>query len=1443
MVEDFSVADADICRELSRLGIGKAVPKHVAPASAWRACADILSPVMGNCLRHHFKKGTPGSLAADWRDTHVVWLDKPNKPPTSVSNMRPIGLQCPTSKLLAGLLRAPICKVLFPLLQHLPQYAFTKARGTADALLRAHSHFAEVDGLLQQARVNRFQLQAGKVTRPCTGGLCISLDLSRAFDGANRPCIFNSLRTHGVPEPVIHIIQRLHYEAKYHYRVEDLTDYTVTSNGIKQGCVIAPYLWSFYTVTLMLMLREKRSQEWLENTMTLFADDTWSAWVIKSSQEFAQTIADLQLILETLESLHMTINYQKTAILLKLVGKEAARIRREATFMKGGVIHLRVQVHGRECGIPIKEEHEYLGSVVSYHRRIERNTAHRLKAGQARYQCLRKSLTGSHHLSQGHRLRLWQACVCTSVYYSLPVVGVTPSSLRQITSALTRHLRAILKLPAHLTHVTTRAVWEQADIVQPGAALQNTLENFAAKLQAKRLTAPDITTTTVVMARLSDLTDALRHAMQRETQHISQEPPDQALVSCPNCTESFVSENAMRIHVKLKHKYLPVHSTRTPTVFEPHLHAVAGMPQCRLCSRQFYRWSHLRLHIESGSCSQLGGDSLIRAPISSSQVAAPIATPPTAQTDLFEGQNVEHLPLIMREAFIRSLPNWERWLTVAPLMQELKHHCSICHQWIADYRHVRQHIHRAHDSYKHLFKQAVEIGKPFKAHLTRDRTCLFCGHKVGAPGRHVTQCVPLFQLALAVLVCREQHNTQHVGRPGLAGTPGIGHIYALLQRGTTTHDASQGAEETAAGASIPGSEPLPVPASTSTALCQSGPRSDADVSNATGARPRPLDQQDPLTTRGNHLPPSPREVLCDVHETRPGGHPTPAHDGGQGVERQEGQNAGTARVPTENAAASVYVARAPEPGPEGVLDRGRPGTACSEGMADTGTSLGIPSLGPSGQAAHPGHQAAHPACGPHPNTYVDAARAPRRDHPDLQIGATDAQDRSAGPPGHYLQTRSVTPGPNLAGDARGIRQAGCVLRDAFDRSLHQAGQPAPVPTGSTACRPDLPPSVKPQAPTETQVRVGSPPTPPTCLRIDADADAPPSVAPLIGPGFLGGRNQCYMNAPLYGVLYAAQLTGQLHRMPTSLRDRTGPAQWAERLLGFGLLGWSAPHRQHDTAEFCDHVMPRIVGSVNPGSWESRSITELGFRRYPQARNAQCLRLMLRSETFADSIDIQALINDWAAGSTAQAFTQAPHWICLQIPRFEYLAPGWAKKRRHPYLFPSLIKVPVFVAETSVDMRWDAYSVVAYVQHHGPQPNAGHYTAVLRRGTEHWLYDDEKNPTLLSPAQLEHLSTNMYLVIAVKPSHQAEHSLTPGSAYIPHADEVPRGPLAAVSEPGRLELDHITAVLTTGADRVPGEGYAMHPTGPHQVHGQGDHHGGSATVPTEAGSQQGSPVRV
>ena len=243
--------------------------------------------------------------------------------------------------------------------------------------------------------------------------------------------------------PTIEVIQHLHY----HFSVGDHKGSTQTSTGIKQGCCIAPYLWSYFTTSFLLLLQQRRNLEWILRVLTLFADDCWGSWLIRSAADFDQAREDLELSLETLETLRMNINYQKTAILLKLVGRDASALKHAAVFKKAGVLHLKVSVHGRECGIPIKAEHEYLGSIVSYHRRLDKNMQHRLKACQARYQGLRKTLNGSHHLSQEYRIRLWQACVCTSAFYSQHVVGLTCSTLSRLVTELTRHLRAILRLP------------------------------------------------------------------------------------------------------------------------------------------------------------------------------------------------------------------------------------------------------------------------------------------------------------------------------------------------------------------------------------------------------------------------------------------------------------------------------------------------------------------------------------------------------------------------------------------------------------------------------------------------------------------------------------------------------------------------------------------------------------------------------------------------------------------------------------------------------------------------------------------------------------------------------------------------------------------------------------------------------------------------------------
>ena len=386
-------------------------------------------------------------------------------------------------------------------------------------------HFEAVAKLVQDTQCTRFQKQAGGREREVVGGLGLSLDLSKAFDGVTRAHIYRSMAQHGVPQDVITIIQQLHYRAQYVYQTGTQSGSTTTSNGIKQGCVIAPYLWNYFSMAYLSMLQDRRSSAWIQQVLTLFADDVWGAWEIRSAQDLDQAIADVSLVLEALETLSMTINYSKTAILLKLVGKDARRLKQKHTFMKAGQKHLRVSVHGRECGIPIEDQHEYLGTIVTYRHRHQRNMQHRLKACTVTYQGLRTLLNGSHHLAVHHRLRLWQACICTSAFYAQHIVGVTTSTLATLTTTLTRHLRAILRIPSHLTHITTREVWQHANLPMPGWALQHTQQQFITKLEHRAEHAPDITTTSPVLQHIKRQAAMLEATLLREAEGLAKLPP------------------------------------------------------------------------------------------------------------------------------------------------------------------------------------------------------------------------------------------------------------------------------------------------------------------------------------------------------------------------------------------------------------------------------------------------------------------------------------------------------------------------------------------------------------------------------------------------------------------------------------------------------------------------------------------------------------------------------------------------------------------------------------------------------------------------------------------------------------------------------------------------------------------------------------------------------
>ena len=313
----------------------------------------------------------------------------------------------PPPKALACTLKQRLLDILLPAMASLPQFAYIKQRGTMDALLRVHMHFSTVTAMLKENVVDRFQKKLGKKAARCLGAMSLSLDLSKAFDGVDRAEVYRTMGEYRVPTEVINAVQQLHLHTQYKYQVgQNHHGATCTTNGVKQGCKIAPYLWCFLTLKFMGILKQHRDETWLQAALTIFADDVWSSWILKSTADFLTAKRDVELILSILEDLCLTINFKKTAILLVLEGCEAAKVLREHTTTRAGQQLLCLRVRGRDCTLPIKASHEYLGSIVSYRGRQNLNLDHRVQAGNGRYQALRRTLNGRHVLTAHNRVLL-----------------------------------------------------------------------------------------------------------------------------------------------------------------------------------------------------------------------------------------------------------------------------------------------------------------------------------------------------------------------------------------------------------------------------------------------------------------------------------------------------------------------------------------------------------------------------------------------------------------------------------------------------------------------------------------------------------------------------------------------------------------------------------------------------------------------------------------------------------------------------------------------------------------------------------------------------------------------------------------------------------------------------------------------------------------------------
>ena len=310
-------------RLLGQTGFNKAVPTGHAPSAAWRACADVL----GDALSRISKSATClQRMPHSWSSPELIWLPKPLKVPDDPSRLRPIGLLTPIAKAAAASIRGLLMDGILASLQDIPQFAYLPGRDLNDALARVNHRMEVIRTSLRFSTTNRFDQrtirentrQGGRWLHPVCGGAVLSIDLHKAFDMVSRKQLANTLAALPGPAEAKAAALRLHTECTYHLRVAGQGAAVHTTRGVRQGCRLAPALWSAVTGDLLRRMTEDPRR----GPYTVFADDHLGSWVFHTLEDMRRMDSEVTALLTVLTEAGMDISPSKSKLILKVKGRQ-----------------------------------------------------------------------------------------------------------------------------------------------------------------------------------------------------------------------------------------------------------------------------------------------------------------------------------------------------------------------------------------------------------------------------------------------------------------------------------------------------------------------------------------------------------------------------------------------------------------------------------------------------------------------------------------------------------------------------------------------------------------------------------------------------------------------------------------------------------------------------------------------------------------------------------------------------------------------------------------------------------------------------------------------------------------------------------------------------------------------------------------------------------------
>nr|AOE48155.1 hypothetical protein [Eumigus monticolus] len=369
-------------------------------------------------------------MPADFRDSLIVPIFKKGDR-TDCNNYRGISLLSCLGKLIARILANRILSLVEKILPE-SQCGFRPSRGTTDLIFTAR----------------QLQEKCREQNRP----LYIAfIDLSKAFDSVNRAALWKILALYGFPPKFITILRLLYTDVTATVISNDAAgDPFHINTGVKQGCVIAPTLFSLYVATVMQLIKDDlpsgiqityRMDGKLFNLSRLKARTRTSSAALVELQYaddnavVAQSEEDLVKILNAFSSAYkkigLKLNTNKTQILYQPAPGQGLR-------------NINVTIDG----VRLQEVNTfpYLGSILSSSANIDSEIQHRINCAGASFARLRSRVFDNRDLNVATKILVYNSVVVPTLLYGSETWTCYRRHLKKLEQYHQRCLRRILRV-------------------------------------------------------------------------------------------------------------------------------------------------------------------------------------------------------------------------------------------------------------------------------------------------------------------------------------------------------------------------------------------------------------------------------------------------------------------------------------------------------------------------------------------------------------------------------------------------------------------------------------------------------------------------------------------------------------------------------------------------------------------------------------------------------------------------------------------------------------------------------------------------------------------------------------------------------------------------------------------------------------------------------------